>query len=245
MKALIDGDTPVFAAAICSQDKEEWVAYSRLDSSIQRIIEESGCSEYQIYVSGGVNFRYKVDPSYKANRPKEDPKHRQACKRYLIDHWNAIETDGYEADDAVGCEQTKDTIICGIDKDLLMIPGKHYQWPIIRKDKVIKEGKFWEVSEEEGMKRFFTQMLTGDRNDNIGTWFDETSKTWKKNPWLLSPAKAELALSICHSEETMYEVVKNMYIEVDREEDFNKNLDLLWIWRLYGETYNVRKEALF
>ena len=43
----------------------------------------------------------------------------------------------------------------------------------------------------------------------------------------------------------MYEVVKNMYIEVDREEDFNKNLDLLWIWRLYGETYNVRKEALF
>lgn len=235
--ALIDADTPVFAAAICSQDAEEWQAFSRLDYSLDKIIEGSGCSEYKLYVSGGKNFRYEIDSSYKANRPIEHPIHREACKQHLIKQWRAIETDGYEADDAVGCEQTKDTMICGIDKDLLMIPGKHYQWPIIRGGKVIKEGKFHNISVEEGYRRFFTQALTGDTSDNI------------KGIKGIGPKGAEKMLKDCHTEEEMYAVVEASYRNMrpfeehymQSKERFLNNLDLLWIWRAYGETYSIRR----
>lgn len=224
------GDTPVFAAAISSEDQEDWVAFSRMEKSLEKIIEGSGCDSHRIYVSGGKNFRYDIDSSYKANRPKDDPIHRQACKEYLIEYWDAIETDGYEADDAVGCEQTEDTMIVGIDKDLLMIPGKHYQWPIIRGGKVVKEGKFFNISVEEGWRRFFTQAITGDKSDNI---------IGIKG---LGPVKAAKVLEDCHTEEEMYNRVKSNYSLYNRLEDFEKNLNLLWIWREYGITYSLRKE---
>lgn len=228
--ALIDGDTPVFAAAISCEGLEEWMALSRLDKTLENIIRDSGCSSYQIYVSGGVNFRYAVDPSYKANRKGADPEFRETCKQWLINEWGAIETDGYEADDAVGCEQTKDTIICGIDKDLLMIPGKHYTWPITHHGKVVKEGKFYDISYEEGMKRFFLQMLTGDTSDNI------------KGIHKIGPKRAAVLLEDCVDEECMYNLVEGLYIDKGVYDRFHSNLDLLWIWRNYGETYNIRRE---
>lgn len=230
MKALIDADTPAYTAAVTTEGLEEWIALARLDTTIENIIEGSGCDSYQLYVSGGHNFRYDIDPSYKGKRPP-DPEHREACRQHLINKWGAIETDGYEADDAVGCEQTEDTMIVGIDKDLLMIPGKHYQWPLVRKGVVVREGRFLNVSEEEGIRWFFSQMLIGDSVDNI------------KGIHRVGKVKAENILANWIYEGEMYHVVKKMYEEVDREEDFYRNLDLLWIWQNYGETYNVRREV--
>lgn len=229
--ALIDADTPVISAAISADDMEEWVAFSRLNTTIDNIIEASGCTEYKLYVSGKGNFRKEISESYKAQRPPS-PKHREACRKWLIENRGAIECNGYEADDAVGCEQKTDgsTIICGIDKDLLQIPGLHYTWPITRGGKVVKEGKFYDISYEEGMRRFFTQVLTGDTSDNI------------KGIHKIGPKKAEFILSNCISEEDYYNVCKEAYIAVEREEDFYTNLDLLWIWRSYGITYNIRRE---
>ena len=230
MKALVDSDTPIFMAAVSSDGQEEWVAKSRLDTTISKIIEDSGCTEYELYVSGGNNFRYDIDPNYKGKRPPS-PEHREACRLHLINEWGAIECNGYEADDAVGCEQTKDTIICGIDKDLLMIPGKHYQWPIVRQQKEVRPARFLEVSEEEGIRTFFTQMLVGDTVDNI------------IGIHMVGPVKAAKILEDCQTEEELYTTVQDVYLGLDREEDFYKNLDLLWIWRCYGMTYNIRRET--
>ena len=236
MRALIDGDTPVFATAITSSESESWVATSRLDGSIRKIISACGCDSYQIYVSGGNNFRYEIDASYKANRPKEDPRLREVCKQHLLDQWGAIETDGYEADDAVGCEQASDTMIAGIDKDLLMIPGRHYQWPIFRKGVIVREERLYNISVEDGWRRFFTQALVGDVSDNI------------KGIPQIGPKKAAKILEECHTEEDMYDAVQFHYTSslmvanLEEGEDWlKKNLDLLWIWRAYGETYSQRR----
>jgi len=233
MRALVDADTPIFAAALSAEGQEEWVAFSRLDKTISDIIEGSGADDYSLFVSSGVNFRKEIDPSYKANRTLPDPTHREACKQWLIEERGAIPCDGFEADDACGCEQRTDgsTIICGIDKDLLMISGLHYQWPITRKGKVVREGMFHDVTPEQGMRWFFTQMLTGDTSDNIIGIRG------------LGPKKAEKILEEHDTEEGLYRTVLGIYKECRREKDFHKNLDLLWIWRSYGITYTIMRDV--
>ena len=229
--ALIDADTPVFAAAITAEGEPEWVATSRLDRSIAMLLsnitsDTGGTKDYKLYVSGGVNFRSIVDPQYKANRGAS-PEHREACKQHLIKQWGAIETDGYEADDAVGCEQTDDTIIVGIDKDLLQIEGKHYSWAIRRLGVVARPAVFQEVSYLEGLRKVFTQALVGDISDNI------------KGIYKIGPKKAIPILAECTDEKEMYDIVRALYNDDER---FHNNMDLLWIWRNYGMTYTARRE---
>jgi hypothetical protein len=65
---------------------------------------------------------------------------------------------GMEADDLLGINQTKDTIICTIDKDLRQVPGQHYNFV---KDEIFT------VSVQQGLLWFYTQMLTGDASDNV------------------------------------------------------------------------------
>ncbi len=238
MKALVDSDTPIFATALVSEDVSEAIAKSRLDVAIGNILDGCECSEYTLFISGGHNFRKDIDPSYKANRTQPDPKHREALRLHLINEWGAVECVGYEADDACGIYQTKETVIVGIDKDLLQIPGRHYSWPIIKKGNVVREGRWLDIDEETGFRNFFTQALTGDTSDNI------------KGVYGIGKVKAARVLEDCHTEEDMYHKVYDIYTQDDEDDEtrccnrerFERNLNLLWIWRNFGETYTIRKE---
>lgn len=235
MLALVDSDTFIFMSALSAEDEEEWVAKNRLDASMTKVLQECGCSSYKLFVSGGVNFRKEIDPTYKANRTQPDPKHREACRQHLIKEWNAVECDGYEADDACGVEQKQDgsTMIVAIDKDLLQVPGRHYSWPIIRKGQVVREAIYQEISYELGLRKFFTQVLVGDTSDNI------------KGIYGVGHKKATKLLENCNTEEEIYNVVLQEYLlkHIEGEHQFKKNCDLLWIWRQYGETYTIRQES--
>ncbi len=242
MLALIDADTPVFASALVSEEIDLSLAKSRLDVCISNLIKNSECSEYSLFVSGGHNFRYDIDSTYKANRTGIDPRWREGLRLHLINEWGATECIGFEADDMCGIKQKEDgsTCIVAIDKDLLQVPGLHYSWPIIRKGVVVREGIFQEISKEEGMRRFFTQALTGDTSDNI------------KGIRGIGPAKAAKILEDCHTEEELYNSVYEAYrtriwmdddaTEETETERFERNLNLLWIWRELGVTYTIRKE---
>ena len=234
MKALVDADTPVFAVALVSEDVDEALAKHRLDKTINDIIIGSGASEARLFVSGGDNFRKQICPTYKEHRKdKPIPTYREMLRQHLIKEWDAVECDGYEADDACGIYQSNDTIICGIDKDLLQIPGKHYQWPIIRKGIVVRPELYHDISEEQGMRNFFAQMLTGDVADNI------------KGIHGVGIKRAGAILKEQHTEEEMNAVVWYEYITAfeDGEERFNINANLLWIWRQFGETYTIRRQV--
>lgn len=240
MLALIDSDTPIYKTALVSEEVDLSIAKCRLDVSIDKILNDSGCSSYILFVSGSGNFRKEIDSTYKVNRTQPDPRHREALRLHLLEKWNAVECNGYEADDGCGAHQKTDgsTIICGIDKDLLQIPGKHYQWPIVRKGEIIRPALFHDISVEQGWRNFFTQMLTGDTSDNIIGVVGIGTK------------KAEKYLCEQYTEDEMYYTVKQLYWASSDDEEqrccnmerFKRNLDLLYIWRTLGITYNIRKE---
>src|SRR5690606_663050 len=135
-------------------------AQFRMEELIQRILDTAQASSYQVFLSAGRldTFRAKLNPQYKANRTQPKPKHYEFLKNYLIDIWNAEVAVEEEADDLLGKNQTEETIICSIDKDLLQIAGLHYNFV---------RDEFTTVSPEEGLLFFYKQLLIGDTADNI------------------------------------------------------------------------------
>lgn len=209
MQALIDFDIVAYSMAASAENDPVEVAYMRIDQMIHSILDTTGANTYRGFLSGGSNFRHEIYPEYKANRKDMvDPRWRNACKEYLVREWAAEVTDGYEADDALGINQAKclypqpgedSTIICTIDKDLDMIPGMHYSWPIVRKGSIVREGKIYEVSEREGLISFYKSLLVGDRTDNI-FGVDGIGKV-----------KAAQMIDNLETEEEMFERVAELY----------------------------------
>jgi 5'-3' exonuclease len=242
MQALIDGDIVAYSNAASAENDPVEIALMRCDLQMRSILEATKADSYRLFLSGADNFRMTVDPEYKANRKDMvDPVHRAACKEFLVREWKAEVTEGYEADDAMGINQVKvpfcsreemnlyipqregriaspyqDTIICTIDKDLNMIPGLHYSWPIVRGGTVVREGKLYEVSEIDGIKSFYRSLLVGDRTDNIIGVAG------------IGPVKAAKAIDHLETEQEMFEVVRDLYHDYER---LLKNGKLLWIMR--------------
>lgn len=169
MRLLIDGDPIVYRIGFASQKKNKETGLVTADPVsfakhscklyMDRIIEDTECDEYTVFLTGKDNFRFKVREDYKANRAGTDkPVHYQVIRDYLVSRYSATVIEGMEADDALALSQTEDTAIATIDKDLLMVPGKHYNY--------VKE-EWKEVTEEWGHRFFHHQMLTGDKVDNI------------------------------------------------------------------------------
>ena len=233
MLLLIDGDIVVYRASASVEPSskapprtltpeetafERDIAIARTDTLMRELIHTTQADSYLCCLSGKDNFRYKVYPEYKANRKDMvDPRFRQDCKEYLIREWNAIVSHGCEADDLLGINQTEDSIIASIDKDLLMIPGWHYNW--------VRDERTYTVP-DDGLKYFYKQMLIGDKTDNIIGVYG------------LGPKKSEKLIDCLETEEEMVETVFQLYEEdVDR---FIYNAQCLWIMREEGVTWLQR-----
>jgi DNA polymerase-1 len=221
MKALIDADIVAYRVACTLQedDAEDFV-YARAEDLVDQILVNTEATEYRLFLTGKNNFRYSIYPEYKAHRPTEKPFWLEKCRQYLIATFNAEVIDGQEADDALGIAQTEDTIICSIDKDLLMIPGRHYNF--------VKD-EFQEVTNNSGMRHFYMQCLTGDRSDNI------------KGIEKIGPKKAEKILAGCVTEQEMFNAVREAY---SNDEEFLMNGRVLWIRRKENEDWKDRFNEL-
>ena len=218
MKALIDADLVSFIAAASAEQEVEAIAISRTNNFVDTILERTESSVYQLYLSGESNFRYSVFPEYKRNRDGAyRPRHQRVCIQFLKDVWGAkVYSDHLEADDALGIEQTDDTIICSIDKDMLMIPGWHYSWAIWRKGKEIRPEKKQYVSGADGLRNFYTQLLVGDPSDGI------------KGAQGIGKVKAAGILQGCNSH---YEYVNACRPYFSCDEEMEMNAKVLWIWQ--------------
>lgn len=206
MRALIDADIVAYRVACTLQDDDaQDFAYARTEDLVDQILVNTEASEYNLYLTGKDNFRYSIYPEYKAHRPKEKPFWLESIRQYLIATFNAEVVDGMEADDALGLNQTEDSVICSIDKDLLMIPGKHYNF--------VKD-EFYDVTEFDGLKHFYKQCLMGDRSDNI------------KGIEKIGTKKADKILAECETEKHLFDAVRNAY---GNDEEFKMNAQVLWI----------------
>jgi len=224
MIVLVDSDIVAYRCSAATEGEPESTALMQVDQMMQRIIAETEATHYKAFLSGESNFRKDINPEYKANRKdKPKPKHLLACKLFLIDEWNAKVSIDCEADDLLGIEQDKvsqegnyNTCIASIDKDLLQIPGYHYNFVT---------GKMQQVTELEGIKWFYKQMLIGDNADNI------------KGVSKIGPVNASKIIDSLETEIEMYQAVCNLYKDVER---FDMNVDCLWIWRNLDETFTKR-----
>lgn len=197
---------------------ERDIAIARCDTLMRELIHTTQADTYNCFLSGRGNFRYKVYPEYKANRKDMvDPRFRQDCKEFLIKEWNAVLSHGCEADDLLGISQTEDSICASIDKDLLMIPGWHYNW--VRDERAY-------TAPLDGVRYFYKQMLIGDKVDNIIGVHG------------LGPVKAGKYIDNLEEEEEMIETVLSLYN--DDVTRFIYNAQCLWIMQQEGVTWAQR-----
>lgn len=187
--------------------------------NIQRAMDgflaESGekVTTTEIYLTGSTNFRNKVatipgkftkegDPvlGYKANRgDKRRPYWYEEIRTYLKHTFAARVVDGIEADDALSIAQwggigefddEPSTVIVTIDKDLLNVPGWHYN-PVTKKDKYITIA--------HARANFWRQVVTGDASDNI------------PGLYRVGPATAAKSITMVMDDEECYQTVLEMY----------------------------------
>lgn len=216
-KSLLDGDIVAYRCAAASEHDGLEIALVRTDKMVRDILEATQADKYNIYLTGSNNFRKEINPEYKANRKDTiPPQFLQQCREYLVLEWNAQVTDGYEADDALGINQDDESVICSIDKDLLQVPSRHYNF--VRQE-------FSKVSELEGLQAFYRQMLIGDVSDNV---------IGIKG---IGKVKAGKIIDVLTTEEEMFHKVISLYDSADR---FYMNADCLWIMRKEGERFTNR-----
>jgi len=164
--AIIDADSICFIAHWDSDsksfDKPLDSILQSTDQIISNILITIGASKYIGFVGyGRCAERDAAYPDYKANRKDRKPlEHLRAIKDYMVEKWQFIALHGIEADDMVNSARLKvdGSIICAIDKDLLMLEGTHYNY---------KKNEWVTVSEEQAAEYFWKSMIIGDTADNI------------------------------------------------------------------------------
>jgi DNA polymerase-1 len=247
MLALVDADVVLHRVGYTTDSDPEWVAKARCDEMLDGILTATNADSFRLYLSDSRdnNWRRKLYPLYKENRVKQKrPVHYDFLKEHLITNWGANIALGQEADDALGIDQqvtfidpfkmspikpegasynkyigaTYYTVICSIDKDLLQVPGLHYNFV---KDEWI------ETSVWNGLVRFYTQMLVGDTSDNI------------RGCRGIGPVKAEKALVGCNGELDLFESVYNLY---QQQEPDKSTEDILEHLLLIGRLLRIRQQ---
>jgi len=215
-------DLVAYRCAASVSDGAEDIAHARCDTLVRELIHTTNSEYYTCFLTGQNNFRKQINPEYKANRKDTvPPQWLQSCRQFLVQEWNAVVSDGCEADDLLGITQTEDSIIASLDKDLLMIPGNHYNWV---------NDEFTTTTPLDGLRCLYRQMLIGDRADNI-FGVDGIGKV-----------KAARIIDVLDDEQDMIETVFSLYKEdVER---FIMNAQCLWILQQEGETWAHRVNPL-
>ena len=222
MKVLIDGDILTYRAAFSCEGQPIEDAYDKIDNLVEDIMKATSfdmfSENYEMFITGKGNFRYDIQKTYKQNRSgRPKPEHLPCLRDYLVEAYNAKVSVDQEADDDIATRATElgpDAIIASIDKDFLQVPCHHYN---------LNRGTLVKVEEFEGLVFFYTQILMGDKADNI---FGIKG---------VGPVKAAKLL---FNKKTEFELYLSCIAAYDFDEDkVIENARLLWLRREEGQVW--------
>ena len=239
--ALLDGDLIVYRCGFGGQKKlpdgtiepiPDAMMKARVDSFIVDLLmfDLPSCTDYEGYLSldSESNFRnaIAVTAPYKGNRKAAKPHHYDLIRDRLLTYWEFRGIIGQEADDSLAQEQTEQgdkTVIVSIDKDMLQVPGWHYNFV---------NRTMQRISNLDGFDNFCIQMLMGDKVDNI---------VGLNRVGIKTATKIVKQASENYFPKYVLEAVAEMYKEHGDTElkHFKENAKLLWLRRRkdYGEEY--------
>tara|TARA_R100000808_G_scaffold134_1_gene977 strand:+ start:642 stop:1388 length:747 start_codon:yes stop_codon:yes gene_type:complete len=171
-KLIIDGDIPLYQIGFAVETAVDWggdfwslsgdmnEARESMVIWVDKLKAETKTAEVVVALSGRDNWRKGLCPDYKANRKtRRKPVVINPLRDFIRHKWDVIEEDGLEADDILGLSANRVDILCSSDKDLLTVPGRHFN-PTKPEDGVRT------VTEREADYNHFVQALTGDSVDN-------------------------------------------------------------------------------
>lgn len=169
----------------------------------------------------------------------------------MLANYECVVALGMEADDLICVELVKsgdklDVICCSRDKDLRMVPGMHYGWEcgrqaqygparvtelgelILSKDRKVVKGN--------GLKFFYSQLITGDSTDTI--------------PGLPGggPVLSYEQLHDATTEGELFERVRSLYEErvgEDYRTYLREQADLIWMIRELNEDGSPVKYVMY
>jgi hypothetical protein len=221
---LIDADYLIYGVGFASEEDSEKFAKSRLVGTMEDMVYlHLKADSYEAFLTGKNNYRYEIAKTvpYKGNRKDaKKPKHYDALREHMITRLGAVVVEGQEADDAVAIKMSvypDKYLLVGVDKDLRQIPGWHHN-----PHKALTEY----IDAFTAYKAFCTQLLTGDRVDNI--------------PGLegIGPVKASKALRDAKTEEELLQAVWKAYQEKEHGIEYlTEQGQLLWLRRYEGELW--------
>ena len=217
-------DYPIVQPYNCVEIEDIPFVCGVFTSKVNMILRATGAKTYTLYLTGKDNFRTEIYPLYKSSRGAKPLLYNEVRAHALRDKFTVV-VDGQEADDALSIAQYKNPkghIIASIDKDLLMVPGHHYNF---NKDVT----SF--TTEEEGLRTFYKQILTGDATDDI--------------PGIkgIGPKKAEKILEECETAEQMWYTALDKWAQVGVDEaTVIKYGQLLWMREYDGEYWEPPRE---
>lgn len=219
---LIDADILAYRIGFACKGESWATARSQLDNLLYDILVRAAdeSTEHQLYLTGKGNFRNDIATilPYKGTRTSEKPKHFHKLRAHMTKVWDAIVTEGIEADDAIAIRATElqdECVMVSVDKDFLQIRGHHYNF--------VKDVHVY-IDDFTGMYNLYHQMLTGDRVDNI------------RGVVGIGQKKADKILADCKTEVDMYKAVLEAY--KGNAEELLENARLLYLIRSEDDVWH-------
>ena len=215
--AVIDADIILYKACRVAEEEvnwgnDQWILWSDLekvkiilDDQISLIVEEMKAGRSILCFSDKKNYRKEINPEYKANRRGgRKPLCFTGALEYCKDKYTFKQIPNLEADDVIGIiattnQLTIEYVIVSEDKDLLTVPGLHWN---------LKTKELYTLSEKEADFNFLTQTLTGDSVDN-----------YKGCPSVGKVTAEKLLRSATTKGEDLWETVVNRYEKAGLSEE--------------------------
>lgn len=200
--------------------KDTQAVLDHIDGFVNDILNAVNATHYLGFLgnrNGSNTFRHKlaITKPYKGQRSKSPhwiKYWKPIITEHLVSKWKFEEVSDIEADDACAIYTThlSNSVLCSPDKDILQIPGEHYNYKKI-------EHTF--ISNEEALKRLFTQVIIGDTVDNI----PGCPGVGEKSPFLQFKG--------CNTFEEYVNYTKNVFKSKGHESMYDEQFSLVYMLR--------------